>query len=134
MKSLIVEDDFTARRLMQIYLADLGACDVAINGLEAVKVVQDAIESKEPYDLVCLDIMMPEMDGMEALQLIRQIEQNYSIDGLNRTKVIITSAKQLSKDIFDAFNRGCESYLIKPVRKADLLAEIEKLGLTQTTK
>ena len=134
MKSLIVEDDFAARRLMQIYLAGLGGCDVAINGLEAVKVVKEGIEDGETYDLVCLDIMMPQMDGMETLRRIRQIEKDHGIEGLGRTKIIMTTAKNLSRDIFEAFNKGCESYLVKPVKKEVLLEEIKKLGLIEPSK
>lgn len=129
MKSLIVEDDFTARKLMQVYLAELGDCFVAVNGKEAVDAVTNALEAKEPYDLVCLDIMMPEMDGIEALQRIRELETERGIEGLSRTKVIMTTAKGQSSDIFGAFNTGCEAYLIKPIRKPELMNEITKLGL-----
>ena len=133
MKSLIVEDDFAARRLIQIYLNNLGECDVAINGIEAVKVFGEAIENEEPYHLVCLDIMMPQMDGIETLKRIRQIEKEHGIEGLNRAKVIITTSKDQPEDIFGTFNCQYESYLVKPIRKSDLLEEIEKLGLLKTS-
>jgi two-component system chemotaxis response regulator CheY len=133
MKSLIVEDDFAARRLMQIYLAVFGECSVAINGIEAVNAVRIALEQNEPYDLICLDIMMPHMDGIEALAKIREVEKENGIQGLDVAKVIMTTAKSLSKDIFGAFNTGCESYLIKPIKKKDVVAEIEKLGLMTPT-
>ncbi|MCF7956509.1 MAG: response regulator [Phycisphaerae bacterium] len=129
MKSLIVEDDFAARRLMQIYLVAYGECSVAINGVEAVKAVQNAIEENEPYDLICLDIMMPIMDGMEALARIREIEKQNGIEGLDVAKIIMTTAKNLSSDVLGAFNAGCESYLVKPIRKISLLTELEKMDL-----
>lgn len=132
MKSLIVEDDFAARRLMQIYLAAYGDCSVAINGIEAVNAVTASLEQNDPFDLICLDIMMPEMDGMEALAKIREIEKEHGIEGLDVSKIIMTTAKNLTKDIFGAFKIGCESYLIKPIKKQDLLKEMEKLGLTQS--
>ncbi len=133
MKSLIVEDDFGARRLMQIYLAAFGECSVAINGIEAVNAIRIAIEQNDPYDLICLDIMMPHMDGIEALSKIREIENENGIGGLDGVKVIMTTAKNLSKDILGAFKTGCESYLIKPIKKKDVVAEIEKLGLVTPT-
>jgi len=129
MKSLIVEDDFAARRLMQIYLAAYGECSVAINGVEAVNVISQAIVDNDPYDLICLDIMMPVMDGMDALRHIRQTEKENGIEGLDGVKIIMTTAKDLSRDIFGAFNSGCESYLVKPIKKQNLVDEIEKLGL-----
>ncbi len=129
MKCLIVEDDFTARKLMQIYLSEFGECFVAVNGKEAVQAVTQAFDEDEPYDLIALDIMMPEMDGIEALKAIRNLEKERGITGLDTVKVIMTTAKGQSQDIFDAFNTGCEAYLIKPIRKPDLIDEIRKLGL-----
>lgn len=129
MKSLIVEDDFTARRLMQIYLASFGQCAVAINGVEAISEIKQAFQDGQPYDLICLDIMMPEMDGVTALEKIRQIEKGHGISGLNCVKVIMTTAKDQPADIFGAFKSGCEAYMIKPIRKPELLKEIQKLGL-----
>ena len=131
MRSLIVEDDFTARRLMQIYLASFGECAVAINGIEAINAVNQAFEDGNPYDLICLDIMMPEMDGVTALDHIRQIEKQNGIQGLSCAKVIMTTAKDQPDDIFGAFKTGCEAYMIKPIRKPELLEEIKKLGLLQ---
>ena len=129
MKSLIVEDDFAARRLMQIYLASFGQSDVAVNGIEAVNAFEISLKENDPYDLICLDIMMPQMDGMEALARIREIEKNHGIGGHDSVKVIMTTAKHLSSDIFSAFNSGCEAYIIKPIQKNELVKEIEKLGL-----
>lgn len=58
MKSLIVEDDFTSRLLMQKFLAPYGESHVAVNGKEAVAAFKNAISLGEPYHLVCLDIMI----------------------------------------------------------------------------
>jgi len=129
MECLIVEDDFTARKLLQEYLYDLGNCDVAINGREAVDSFKAALEAHRPYDLICLDIMMPEMNGMGALKAIRRVEKEYGIEGLNGVKVIVTTALSDSAQIKDAFKTGCEAYLVKPISKGSLLKEMEKLGL-----
>lgn len=132
MKSLIVEDDFTARKLMQVYLEKLGECFIAVNGKEAVDAFSEALDGSQPYDLICLDIMMPEMDGMEALKNIRRIEEEYQkITELSAVKVIMTTARDQSKDVFGAFNVGCEAYMIKPIRKDNLFNEIAKLGLIE---
>jgi two-component system chemotaxis response regulator CheY len=132
MKCLIVEDDFVGRKLMQKYLAEYGECDVAVDGEEAVEAFRLAIENETPYDLICLDIMMPNMNGHEALNAIRQIESKYGINGLDGVKVIMTTALGDSENVLGSFREGCEAYIIKPVRKDALLAEIEKLGLSLT--
>ena len=129
MKCLIVEDDFTARKLLQIYLSDYADCFVAVNGHEAVEAVRQAQEEGQPYDLICLDIMMPAMDGREALEAIRVVEKEYGIGGLDGAKVIMTTALDDSKNIMGAFRSGCEAYIVKPIRKAKLLEQMEELGL-----
>jgi len=131
MKSLIVEDDFTARKLLQIYLAEYGDTFVAVNGKEAVQAVEESLEVGQPYDLICLDIMMPQMDRVEALKIIRQLEQARGIGGLDSAKVIMTTAKDQSSDIFGAFNTGCEAYIVKPVKRERLVEEMTKLGLIE---
>jgi len=133
-KCLIVEDEFAARRLMQRYLSSYGDCDVAVDGYEAIEAFTQAMEEKETYDLICLDIMMPNLDGYEALTAIRKIESEHGIAGLDCVKVIMATALEGSKNIMKAFRQGCEAYIVKPVEKEKLLAEIEKLGLIEVAK
>lgn len=130
MKCLIVEDDFVGRKLMQKYLSDYGECDVAVDGEEAIEAFRLAMENELPYDLICLDIMMPNMNGHEALSTIRQIESEHGISGLDGVKVIMTTALGDSENVLGSFREGCEAYIVKPVRKDAMLREIEKLGLS----
>ncbi len=131
MKCLIVEDDFTARRLLQMYLSEHGECFVAADGCEAVEAVKEALEQNEPYDLICLDILMPRMDGRDALQAIRRLEHENGIPDSHRTKVIMTSALGDPESITKAFKKGCEAYIVKPVQKVRLIKEMERLGFLQ---
>jgi two-component system chemotaxis response regulator CheY len=128
MKCLIVEDEFMSRKLLQVYLSDYGHCFVAVNGQEAVEAFREALEENEPYDLIFLDIMMPEMDGHDTLEVIRRIESEHGIAGLDGVKVIMTTALDDSKNVMGAFRNGCEAYLVKPIEKKNLLEELEKLG------
>ena len=129
MNILIVEDDFAYRRLLQRCLAGYGDCDVAINGIDAVDVFKVALDEGHPYDLICLDIMMPNMDGRQALKVIRQIESEHRINGLDGVKMIMTTALGNSKNVMGAFREGCEAYIVKPVEKDKLFQEMENLGL-----
>jgi two-component system chemotaxis response regulator CheY len=129
LKILIAEDDFTCRKLLQSFLSEYGDCFVAINGREAVEAVKDAFDEGRPYDLICLDIMMPEMDGHEALKVIRRLENDRGVVGLDRVKVIMTTALDDSASVMNAFKSGCEGYIVKPFSKRNLLKEMEKLGL-----
>ena len=129
MKTLIVEDDFTSRLLMQQLLKNYGPSDVAVNGREAVEAARLAMEAGEPYDLICLDIMMPEMDGQEALRQIREQEEARGVNSSKGVKIIMTTALGDPKTVVSAFKGLCDAYLTKPIRKEDLLNELRKLKL-----
>lgn len=129
MKTLIVEDDFTSRLLMQEILKDHGPAHVAINGEEAVTAVRQALEAEDHYDLICLDIMMPEMDGQEALRRIRELEEAHGILSSSGAKIIMTTSLNDMKNVGDAFNSLCDAYLVKPIQKGQLLEQLRELTL-----
>jgi len=129
MKCLIVEDDSISRELLRVYLRNHADCHTASDGREAVRTFTDALDAGQPYDLICMDIMMPGLSGRDALKEIRRIEAQRGIGGLDGVKVIMTTALDDSKDILGSFREGCEAYVVKPVHKDKLFAEIEKLGL-----
>jgi len=129
MKALVVEDDLTSRTLLQKFLDIFGTIDVAENGLEAMNAYQLALEEGEPYDLICLDIIMPEMDGREVLARIRELEDKRKAIGLDQVKIIMTTTVKDKKSILDAFKSGAEAYLCKPIMKDELIAELRALNL-----
>lgn len=122
MKFLIVEDDFASRFILQKMLSPYGECDVAVNGIEAIDAYNLAVKEEQPYDLICLDIMMPKMDGQEALKLIRQREVELGIEPKDEVKIIMVTALDTPKDVVEAFYQGgCTSYLVKPIEKKKIL-------------
>ncbi|MBT8338925.1 MAG: response regulator, partial [Desulfatitalea sp.] len=68
MRTLIVEDDPISSKILFNVLSRYGSCDVAANGNVAVKVFQRSLEETNPYHLICMDIMMPELNGQDALR------------------------------------------------------------------
>lgn len=129
MKILIVEDEKKLRELMEMYLSGYGSCDFAANGQEAVAAIENSVYSEQPYDLICMDIMMPEMDGIEALKKIRRMEFQLVEQGKPVTKIIMVTAKDMAKDMMSAFQAGCEAYLTKPFTREELIEQIRGLGL-----
>ena len=129
MKTLIVEDDFTSRLLLQEILKNYGAVHIAVNGKEAVAAACTAMDAGEPYNLICLDIMMPEMNGMDALKEIRGTEQARGILLTRGAKVIMTTALDGAKNIMEAFQGLCDAYLVKPIAKPALIKQMHRLGL-----
>jgi len=128
MKILIAEDDITSAKILMKMLSGYGKCDLAVDGVEAVEAFEYALDSRQPYDLVCLDIMMPRMDGQEVLRNIRVIEGLRGITGLNGVKIMMTTALDDFRDIMKSFREQCESYLVKPIHRAKLADELAKLG------
>ena len=131
MKCLIVDDESTARKLIEIHLSQYGTCFTAVSGLLAVQTARRSLAEREPYDLICLDIMMPGMDGHETLSAIREMEKEYGIAPDARAKVIMITALADADHISQAFRSGAESYIIKPVTEEKLTKELAKLGLTE---
>lgn len=130
MKALIAEDDFASRKVLQKFLAEFGDCDVAVNGKEAVQAYAMAMAENEPYDLVCLDIMMPEMDGQEVLKRIRESERAHGITQQQEVKIIMTTALDSPHEVVEAYYRGgCTAYLVKPIQRRKLLETLKVYDL-----
>jgi len=129
MKTLIVEDDFTSRILLQKFLAPYGESHVAINGVEAVAAFSTALFSDDPYDLVCLDIMMPEMDGQATLKDIRAIEESKGTLLGDGVKIIMVTALNSMDEKITAFKEACDAYLVKPVDRNKLINLLSTLKL-----
>ena len=124
MKALIVEDDFTSRLLLQELLRGYGSSHVAVNGREAVTAVSVALQGKKPYDLICLDIMMPEMDGQRALKEIRAMEQQHAV--VQAARILMTTALSDKGNVMEAFRQQCDGYLVKPIEHAKLLGFLRR--------
>ena len=128
MKILIAEDDFVSRKLVNTLLAPLGEVDIAANGNEALTAVKMALENNEPYDLICLDILMPGYDGIVALKKIRQLEAQKGLSPEKRSKIIMTTAVSDKSYVLAAAQANCDGFLVKPINKDRLFDEIRKHG------
>ena len=129
LKILIAEDDLISRKFLGKFLAQYGECDMVVDGLEAVDAFLMAMRDKEPYDLICLDIMMPKVDGVKVLKAIRDIETQHGILPEKRSKVIMTTALSEAQYVQTAFDYGCEAYAAKPIETDKLTEVLLKLRL-----
>ena len=129
MKILLAEDDFATRKFMLNFLSRYGECDVTVDGMEAVDAFMMALEDGEPYDLICLDIMMPVMDGYQALVGIRNLEKERNVPEDKAARVIITTALNDEQNVKMAFELGCTIYSGKPIDKDRFEQALKKLNL-----
>lgn len=129
MKILLVEDDFTSRLLLQKMLEPHGECHIAVNGREAVCAFGQALDDGSPYELVCLDIMMPELDGQAALREMRAMEEAKGIFSTDGVKIVMTTALADIKNMATAFNKLCDGYLIKPLKVTSINQMLKEQGL-----
>ena len=129
MKILIAEDDFASRKFMLRFLQKFGECDITVDGLEAVDAFLIALEAGEGYDLVCLDIMMPALDGYQALKAIRDIEKEKQMPEEKRTKIIMTTALNEGRNVSKAFELGCVAYAGKPIDQEKFENVLRKINL-----
>lgn len=131
MRILIVDDDFAIRKIVSIWLKKYGECETVENGKEAVGIFEAAHKAGKPFDLICLDIMMPVMNGIDALKSIRKLEADLGVNDGCGVKVIMATAAASPKSIMGAFNEQCEAYLIKPIDENELFETVERLFAEQ---
>jgi len=87
------------------------------------------LKEGQPYDLICLDIMMPELDGHEVLRKIRRTEEENGVNSSNGVKIIMTTALDDPTNVVTAFKSLCDAYLVKPVHKSKLLDYLRSFEL-----
>ncbi|HHW23774.1 MAG TPA: response regulator [Clostridiaceae bacterium] len=129
MRILIAEDDLASRKVISKFLSNYGECDITIDGIEALEAFMMAWDEGRPYDLICLDIMMPELDGIKTLKAIRDIETQKGLKEDKRAKIIMTTALNDKDSVMNAFETGCEAYAAKPLNMDKLAEVMKKLNL-----
>jgi two-component system chemotaxis response regulator CheY len=128
-KTLVVDDDPVSRDLLTLILKAYGPVDTAVNGLEALKAYNLALD-RGPFDLIMLDIMLPRMDGQQVLKSIRRIEQERGVVGLEQVKIVMISALGDFSNVSQAFASACTSYMTKPILREKVQAELSRLGFS----
>ena len=126
MRILAAEDDRLSRIFLKKFLTRYGECDVAVDGMEALDCFMDAIKQKKPYDLLCLDIMMPKVDGLKVLKAIRVLEKQHQ---LKHTCIIMMTALADVEYVDQALELGCDAYAAKPIDTDKVETAMKNLGL-----
>lgn len=127
---LIAEDDALSRKILEDFFVEFAQCDTAEDGHEAFNLFEKAILDGKPYDLVCTDIIMPKVDGLDLIRKIRACEQSLPIVDYLTTKIFVISVSDSPKDMANAILEcGCDDYVVKPFRRDQLRSLLEKFQL-----
>ncbi|GEM_PF-790551 len=130
---LILEDDPVSGRLMQKYLDPYGDCTLVVDGREAVESFEQAVSAGHIYQLLLLDIMVPEIHGKDVLKRIRELEEQYGVPKDRRSRIIMTTALSDTSNVVESFKSKCDSYLVKPIDKNKLIQELAGFGFDTST-
>ncbi len=129
MRILIVEDDEASGVFLKKVLSSYGDCDITYDGMETLEAYLLSLQDNEPYDLICLDIMIPKVNGVKVLKSIRELERKKRVKKNQRVKVIIITALAETQFLNDSLTDGYDIYVQKPIEKEKLHETICKLGL-----
>lgn len=130
MRILIAEDDPASARYMEGLMARFGECTVTSDGEQAVAAFEAALDEGRPFQLVCLDIMMPHKTGQEALLDIRALEQKRGVKTAQETKVVMTTALGDVRSVMGAYKEGATAYLTKPIVPERMFETLHNLGVS----
>ncbi|MBQ7477907.1 MAG: response regulator transcription factor [Selenomonadaceae bacterium] len=129
MRILIAEDDRMSRTFLSRFLSEYGDVDVATDGMEALDLLMDAARKKMNYDLLCLDIMMPKVSGIQVLKVVRTMEKQHGIPQEDHLPVIMMTALTDMDYVDQAFDLGCDAYASKPLEIGKVEGLMRDLGL-----
>ena len=130
MRCLIVDDEVFTRELVAAQLAGMAECEGAAGGEEAIAKFTAALTGNNPFDLVLMDIVMPEMNGHETAKAIRSVEKEKGVEGGKGVKIVMLTALNTVEAAMESFcSAQSAAYIVKPVSKEKLHGTISKLGL-----
>jgi two-component system, chemotaxis family, chemotaxis protein CheY len=128
MKILVVDDEPVSRMKMKRIMSNFGICIALNNGSSAVSTFQKALGYREPFDIVTLDISMPDMDGMEVLARFRQIEVGFKIPKEEQAVILMVTGESDQATVLESIELGCNDYVSKPFKKEIITEKLRKLG------
>ena len=128
MKILVVDDEIVSRKKMMRITTDFGSCEGVQNGKAALSVIKTSLEEWQLYDLITLDVSMPDISGVEVLNTIRKMEEAKRLDEEEQAKILMVSSISDMKTVKACMGK-CNGYMIKPFNKELVVDKLKKIGL-----
>jgi HD-like signal output (HDOD) protein/DNA-binding response OmpR family regulator len=129
MKILIADDELVSRKLMERIMTSYGECETVDSGKAALEAFKTAWENGTFFDLITLDISMPEINGLDVLFQIRAIEKKQEAPAKKKTIIIMVTASADKDTIVTAVQAGCNDYITKPFDRDIISKKLIKVGL-----
>lgn len=128
MRSLVVDDELVSRKKMQRIMDSFGECRAVDNGMAAINAVISSWKDNEPFEVITLDISMPDMTGIEVLGKIRLLEKKRSDPKQARLRIIMVTSHSDKENVVNALKAGCDDYVAKPFDKKIMAGKLKKLN------
>ena len=129
MRILIVDDDTQNRKLLMDIASKMGECEEADGGQAALDAFKAAWEDWRPFNLIFLDVLMPDMDGRQVLLKIKEIEKEKKMSEQHQVRVIVVTGVSEEETVLDCVRNGCDEFIVKPIDVKLVFEKIKKLGL-----
>jgi len=126
-KTLVVDDEAVSRKMLERIMRSFGDCMAVNSGAEAIVAFEAAWHNWAPFDLVTLDVSMPDMLGIDVLKRIRHLEDTKQVPPEKRVKIIMVTAHSDKDTVIAAIQAGCNDYLTKPFHQASIAKKLLKL-------
>ncbi len=128
MKTLVVDDELVSRKKMMKIISNFGQCEGVKNGKAALSAVKKSLEDWKLYNLITLDISMPDVSGTHVLSTIRELEKERGLDDNERVKILMVTSHSDVETVKACVGK-CDGYVIKPFNKEMMVDKLEKIGL-----
>ena len=133
LKILIVDDEPLIRKVLNRTLKNIGECHLVDNGKGAIYKYEEALNSGKPFDLILLDIIMKETNGLDVLIKIRTMEIVNNTPEDEKVKIIIVTGISEVDMVKKCVSKGCDSYIVKPITTNIIMDKINQIGLLART-
>jgi two-component system chemotaxis response regulator CheY len=128
MKILVVDDESVCRKVLHKALEAFGPCEEAEDGREATAAFKRAWDESSPFDLLMLDLSMPDMDGKEVILQIRSLEKDMKVPNQGQTKIVMVTSHSEEDTVLACLQAGCNDFIVKPFDHEVLFEKLAKLG------
>lgn len=125
MRSLVIDDEPIARLQLRLLLESRGPVDEAPDAIAGLQRIRDAIADNDPFDLVCIDLSMPGPSGIDAIKMVKDVDQKLRRG--KHTNVVVVTASDDQKDMRAALQQHVDGYLLKPVTPGQIVETIDPL-------